>query len=69
LYQAGERLVDRLDFEELALKSIDPSFGPSIRNPKRGRLKHLEKENKEHEEGQLRVSWTLKFLSPPIIDF
>ncbi|KAM5538589.1 hypothetical protein V8D89_007618 [Ganoderma adspersum] len=24
----GERLVDRLDFEELALKSLDPSLGP-----------------------------------------
>ncbi|KAF8157854.1 mitochondrial K+-H+ exchange-related-domain-containing protein [Crassisporium funariophilum] len=29
-YQLGERIVDRLDFEELALKSIDPSLGPSI---------------------------------------
>ncbi|RPD77336.1 hypothetical protein L226DRAFT_532145 [Lentinus tigrinus ALCF2SS1-7] len=26
----GERLVDRLDFEELALKSLDPSLGPKI---------------------------------------
>ncbi|KAG5650483.1 hypothetical protein H0H81_012109 [Sphagnurus paluster] len=30
IFQGGERLVDRLDFEELALKSIDPSLGPSI---------------------------------------
>ncbi|TBU23259.1 mitochondrial K+-H+ exchange-related-domain-containing protein [Dichomitus squalens] len=28
----GERLVDRLDFEELALKSLDPSLGPKISN-------------------------------------
>ncbi|KAG5721493.1 hypothetical protein E4T56_gene13243 [Termitomyces sp. T112] len=30
VYQGGERLVDRLDFEELALKGIDPSLGPTI---------------------------------------
>ncbi|KAI0357350.1 hypothetical protein OH77DRAFT_1588272 [Trametes cingulata] len=28
----GERLVDRLDFEELALKSLDPSLGPRLSN-------------------------------------
>ncbi|KAI1794761.1 mitochondrial K+-H+ exchange-related-domain-containing protein [Ganoderma leucocontextum] len=28
----GERLVDRLDFEELALKSLDPSLGPKFSN-------------------------------------
>jgi len=33
LYHAGEKLVDRLDFEELALKGIDPSVGPSITHP------------------------------------
>jgi hypothetical protein len=32
-YQAGERLVDRMDFEELALKGIDPSLGPQISQP------------------------------------
>ncbi|KIL59059.1 hypothetical protein M378DRAFT_169819 [Amanita muscaria Koide BX008] len=30
IYQTGEKLMDRLDFEELALKSIDPSLGPTI---------------------------------------
>ncbi|KAG6887330.1 hypothetical protein C0995_016149 [Termitomyces sp. Mi166 len=30
VYQGGERLVDRLDFEELALKGIDPSLGPTV---------------------------------------
>jgi len=28
----GERLVDRMDFEELALKSVDPSLGPKLVN-------------------------------------
>ncbi|KAI6129963.1 mitochondrial K+-H+ exchange-related-domain-containing protein [Pisolithus croceorrhizus] len=32
LYQHGERLVDRIDFEELALKGVDPSLAPSLRN-------------------------------------
>ncbi|KIJ54413.1 hypothetical protein M422DRAFT_154133, partial [Sphaerobolus stellatus SS14] len=26
----GARLIDRIDFEELSLKSLDPSFGPRI---------------------------------------
>ncbi|KAI0916747.1 hypothetical protein AcW1_007886 [Taiwanofungus camphoratus] len=26
----GERLIDRLEFEELALKSVDPSLGPKL---------------------------------------
>ncbi|KAL1950835.1 hypothetical protein VTO73DRAFT_5959 [Trametes versicolor] len=28
----GERLIDRLEFEELALKSLDPSLGPRLAN-------------------------------------
>ncbi|KAI0820453.1 mitochondrial K+-H+ exchange-related-domain-containing protein [Trametes gibbosa] len=28
----GERLIDRLEFEELALKSLDPSLGPKLSN-------------------------------------
>lgn len=34
-FQLGERMVDRLEFEELALKSFDPSMGPSITQLKR----------------------------------
>lgn len=30
VHSAGERLVDRMDFEELALKSVDPRLGPRI---------------------------------------
>jgi hypothetical protein len=30
IYRRGEHLVDRIDFEELALKGIDPSLGPSL---------------------------------------
>ncbi|OAX42136.1 hypothetical protein K503DRAFT_854161 [Rhizopogon vinicolor AM-OR11-026] len=32
-YEIGERIVDRIDFEELALKGVDPTLGPSIPNP------------------------------------
>ncbi|KAG1745868.1 mitochondrial K+-H+ exchange-related-domain-containing protein [Suillus paluster] len=32
-YELGERIVDRIDFEELALKGVDPSLGPSIMHP------------------------------------
>ena len=34
VYNYGERLIDRLDFEELALKSLDPSLGPKITSPR-----------------------------------
>ncbi|TCD62235.1 hypothetical protein EIP91_007194 [Steccherinum ochraceum] len=30
IYVYGERLVDRIDFEELALKSVDPNLGPKL---------------------------------------
>lgn len=30
----GERAMDRIDFEELALKSVDPTLGPSLAHPK-----------------------------------
>ncbi|KIJ62596.1 hypothetical protein HYDPIDRAFT_114247 [Hydnomerulius pinastri MD-312] len=32
-YEYGERIVDRIDFEELALKGVDPSLGPSFIQP------------------------------------
>ncbi|PPQ64852.1 hypothetical protein CVT24_008216 [Panaeolus cyanescens] len=35
LYETGEKMVDRMDFEELALKGLDPSLGPSITHLKR----------------------------------
>jgi hypothetical protein len=34
VFNDGERLIDRLDFEELALKSLDPSLGPKITSPR-----------------------------------
>jgi len=33
VYQFGERVVDRIEFEELALKGLDPSLGPSLVHP------------------------------------
>ncbi|KAI5119200.1 hypothetical protein M0805_004455 [Coniferiporia weirii] len=40
-FKYGERAVDRIDFEELALKSMDPSLGPKIALPG-GHNQHLE---------------------------
>lgn len=34
MFTYGERLVDRVDFEELALKGVDPSMGPKISSPR-----------------------------------
>jgi Mitochondrial K+-H+ exchange-related len=31
-FRYGEWLVDRIDFQEFALKSVDPSLGPSVIN-------------------------------------
>ncbi|KAF9221605.1 hypothetical protein BS17DRAFT_844166 [Gyrodon lividus] len=32
-FEYGERMVDRIDFEELALKGVDPSLGPVLTRP------------------------------------
>ncbi|KAH9080564.1 mitochondrial K+-H+ exchange-related-domain-containing protein [Lactarius deliciosus] len=34
VFTYGERLVDRVEFEELALKGVDPSMGPKISHPR-----------------------------------
>lgn len=34
LFTYGERLADRIDFEELALKGVDPSLSPKISHPR-----------------------------------
>ncbi|KAH9969574.1 mitochondrial K+-H+ exchange-related-domain-containing protein [Russula dissimulans] len=34
IFTYGERLVDRVDFEELALKGVDPSMGPKLSHPR-----------------------------------
>jgi len=44
-----------MDFEELALKSIDPSLGPPIT---RRRLKELEKKIEDREKERVQVSRT-----------
>ncbi|KIK26746.1 hypothetical protein PISMIDRAFT_8770 [Pisolithus microcarpus 441] len=48
LYQHGERLVDRIDFEELALKGVDPSLAPSFRN--RNAVAGLSRSNQKGEQ-------------------
>ncbi|THH08889.1 hypothetical protein EW145_g2396 [Phellinidium pouzarii] len=44
-FKYGERVVDRIDFEELALKSMDPSLGPKITQPGKSGLQLAEENN------------------------
>ncbi|KAL0067519.1 hypothetical protein AAF712_005510 [Marasmius tenuissimus] len=44
VFRAGERIVDRVDFEELSLKSVDPELGPTILHPDFSGKKGKEKE-------------------------
>ncbi|KAI0322025.1 mitochondrial K+-H+ exchange-related-domain-containing protein [Amylostereum chailletii] len=34
-FHYGERLIDRIEFEELALKGLDPSLGPTVAHPRK----------------------------------
>jgi hypothetical protein len=45
-YNMGEKLMDRIDYEEWALKGVDPTLGPSLKP-----LEVVEK-RKERKEGQ-----------------
>ncbi|KAI9512394.1 mitochondrial K+-H+ exchange-related-domain-containing protein [Russula earlei] len=38
IFTYGERLADRVDFEELALKGVDPSMGPKLSQPRSPRV-------------------------------
>lgn len=43
----GERIVDRMEFEELALKTIDPSLGPTITHPRTSEMDSERQQEKE----------------------
>ena len=49
VFRMGERTVDRIEFEELALKSIDPSLGPRITHPTSAEMDS--EQNQEKEKG------------------
>jgi len=57
-FQYGEKLIDRLDFEELALKSLDPSLGPKITQ--------LGKLGSNEEQPQIPIIYPTHILSSPI---
>ncbi|THV03051.1 hypothetical protein K435DRAFT_775210 [Dendrothele bispora CBS 962.96] len=59
VFRGGEAMVDRIDFEELALKGIDPSLGPTILHPDLQR-----KEEEAEQEGQ---DTKILLLYPPSI--
>ncbi|KAJ2932347.1 hypothetical protein H1R20_g4761, partial [Candolleomyces eurysporus] len=51
VFRTGERIVDRMEFEELALKSIDPSLGPTITHPRSSEIDSEQKEQQAEEKG------------------
>ncbi|KAA1469952.1 hypothetical protein DENSPDRAFT_653285 [Dentipellis sp. KUC8613] len=60
VFNYGERLVDRIDFEELALKGVDPSLGPRISEFRRS----AKDAKKEAEKGVTIPLVHPKLLSP-----
>jgi len=54
--------MDRMDFEELALRSIDPSLGPSIKHPGGGTL--LGKDKGKEKESAETQSLLVGFITP-----
>ncbi|KAF6754903.1 mitochondrial K+-H+ exchange-related-domain-containing protein, partial [Ephemerocybe angulata] len=65
-FQAGERMVDRMDFEELALKSIDPSLGPSIKHPASNELDSDRREKDAQERIQIPLHYPPSVLTPEL---
>ncbi|KAI0662332.1 mitochondrial K+-H+ exchange-related-domain-containing protein [Cubamyces menziesii] len=57
----GERLVDRLDFEELALKSLDPSLGPRLSN-----IVHTSSKKKEEATAQIPLIYPPSACTSPL---
>ncbi|KIK69690.1 hypothetical protein GYMLUDRAFT_34093 [Collybiopsis luxurians FD-317 M1] len=57
VFRAGERIVDRIDYEELALKGIDPSLGPTIQN--------LDIQGKGTQETDEKQKLVISLLYPP----
>jgi hypothetical protein len=53
--------VDRIDFEELALKGVDPSLGPSILPPSTPNLEH-KSTNEKQASDSLRLTVSPRFL-------
>ncbi|KAF9523426.1 mitochondrial K+-H+ exchange-related-domain-containing protein [Crepidotus variabilis] len=65
-YQMGEKLRDRLDFEELALGSIDPALGPSITSIATGSKTGSTKNGAILKSGE-KVDIKIPLLYPPSI--
>ena len=55
--------MNRMDFEELALRSIDPSLGPSIKHPGGGRALLGKDKGKEKESAETK-SLSVGFITP-----
>jgi hypothetical protein len=66
LYRFGERLEDRIDFEELALRSIDPSLGPKLSSPDFAGSRH---EAKAEDADALQIKVSNIPLDPSFLNF
>lgn len=65
-YTLGEKLMDRIEYEEWALKGVDPAMGPTLRSP----IKNSEEVESKKEEEMTKVSnntklKTVSLLYPP----
>lgn len=68
-YELGERMADRIDFEELALRNVDPSLGPTV--PLVGTSKQVNDVRENRSQLQLlpkvcpsAPAWRRKFCNP-----
>ncbi|KAH9002559.1 mitochondrial K+-H+ exchange-related-domain-containing protein [Lactarius hatsudake] len=59
VFTYGERLVDRVEFEELALKGVDPSMGPKISHPRNP--------SEEQKKGAIIPLVHPKFVNTPLL--
>ncbi|KAJ3792322.1 mitochondrial K+-H+ exchange-related-domain-containing protein [Lentinula aff. detonsa] len=59
VFRMGEHLVDRIDYEELALKGVDPAMGPTIF--------HLDARGKGTDETNEKQKVMIRLLYPPSI--
>ena len=66
----GEKLMDRIEFEELALKNVDPSLGPELMRG--GKPSVVLEERKKQRDLVSRLScptlWLIDDLTNPTLD-
>lgn len=59
-YELGERIADQIEFEELALRNVDPSLGPTV--PLTGTSR--QPNDTRNDTSQLPKVWMFSLLQP-----